>query len=163
MAPMSERYGALIAAPRRRPRRKRSRSPEQVALDEANIELDQGLGLSLRLDTLGDEPALRRPGEVTHPGHERLLRGIAVDAPNEGDVELHESRIELKYVSQAGETGAGIVDGEAHGAAKAGDARPERRVVLDDGVLGDLEDDSVRHVTEKLPRSVPPRRARARH
>ena len=138
-----------------RPRGKRRRSAEEVALNEADIELGQGLGLGLRLDTLGDEPALRGPGEVPHPGHERLLRGIAVDAPDQGDVELHERRIELKDVPQAGEASAGIVDGEAHGAAKPRDAPPERCVVPDDGMLRDLEDEPVRHVTKKLPEVGP--------
>ena len=141
----------VAPAPLGRPRGKRRRLAKAVALDEAEIELGQGLGLGLRLDTLGNEPALRGPGEVPHPGDERLLRGIAVDAADHRDVELHKRRIQLKDVPQAGEASAGIVDGEAHGAAKPGDAPPESRVVPDDGVLRDLEDESVRHVTKKLP------------
>jgi len=130
-------------------------SAEEIPLDEADIELGQCLGLGLRLDAFRDEPTLRGPGEVPHPGHERLLRGIAVDAPDQGDVELHKRRIELKDVPQAREASAGIVDGEAHGAAKSRDAPPERRVVPDDGVLRDLEDESVRHVANKVPEVGP--------
>ena len=87
---------------------------------------------------------------MPHPGHEGLLRGISVDTPDQRDVELHERRIELKDVPQAGEASSSIVDGQAHGSAKPRDAPPERFVVPDDGMLGDLQDESLWHVTNKV-------------
>src|SRR4051812_27607625 len=85
-------------------------SPEEESLAEFDVELAKHLQLSVTLDALGDETAARRPAEVTQAGDQGLAGGVDVEAGDPRPVELHELRLELEDVAEAGESGAGIVD-----------------------------------------------------
>ena len=68
-------------------------------------------------------------------------REVRVDPANEPDVELHERRPELDDVTHVRGSRPGVVDGDADGGPHPADRRPERGVVRDRHVLGDLEDE----------------------
>ena len=75
-------------------------------------------------------------------GHARdhgLPSRIGVDVPDQRDVELHVLRLQLEDVVQPRIARAGVVDGQHGVRPNLGEGGHELRVVLDLGVLGDLE------------------------
>ena len=73
---------------------------------------------------------------------ERTLRGVDVETADELAVELDEVRGEPEDVHQARKARAGIVDRQAHACrAQPVECAREPGIVLDGGVLGELDDD----------------------
>ena len=74
--------------------------------------------------------------------HDQRLPGeVGVHAAHEADVDLHELWPELDKVAEVRDAGTGIVDRQAEARAERHERRPERPVVVDGVVLGDLQDD----------------------
>jgi len=81
---------------------------------------------------LGDQATAGAQGVVLDPGRHRLPQLVAVDPPDQADVELGERRPQLGDMAQAGIPGARVVDGNLH-ASEALDRGPELPVVVDRG------------------------------
>jgi hypothetical protein len=96
-----------------------------------------------------------RPREMEEGDDERLPGEIGIHAAHEADVDLHELWPELDEVIEVRDAGTGIVDREAETRAERHEGRPERRVVLDRVVLGDLEDDRPRSGRQDRAQLVP--------
>src|SRR5207248_7508875 len=74
---------------------------EQVTLQEVATELDDGIALGSRFDSLGDAGDAEVVAEGSHRTDEPLFRWILVDAANQRHVELGELRL---HGGKAGET-----------------------------------------------------------
>jgi len=85
---------------------------------------------------------------VDHPGDERLTGRVAVDAVDDAQIELHVIRTELEDMAQAGESGTGVVDGQADPRPEPLERRAPGRVITDLDVLRELEDDLPTLVSE---------------
>ena len=116
------------------------RPPEQVALGHVDAEHAQHHRLRLVLDALRDQPEAGPQRVVHEPRGERLAQLVGVDPANEADVHLRERRLELEDVAHAGKAGARVVNRTVDVAERI-DREPDRAVVRDRHVLGDLEDD----------------------
>jgi hypothetical protein len=69
---------------------------------------------------------------------------VGVDVPYQLDVELDDVGLKAPDVSQAGEPGAGVVDRELDACSTPfRKCASQRVVVIDPGVLGDLDDHAV--------------------
>lgn len=107
------------------------------------------------LDPLGYQANLALDGVVADPRDERLARRIGSDPAHESDVELYEVRLELEDVPKARVAGARVVDREADAAAERRQAALQRDVVVDDDVLGDLNDDRASKAGEEWLEPTP--------
>ena len=81
------------------------------------------------------------PAKYTSPDTSAWRTVVALDPAHDAEVQLHERRPELEDVAEAGVPRARIVDGESNAAAIGREGTPQPLVVLDPGVLGELEDD----------------------
>ncbi len=78
---------------------------------------------------------------MAHADDQGLAAQVGVDAPDEARVQLHEVRTEIDDVGEVGDAVAGVVDGQPDVVTERANRLQERCVVLDDLVLGRLEDD----------------------
>ena len=75
---------------------------------------------------------------------QRKGRAVVLKLLGDADVELDEARRQLQEVSQAGVSGAGIIDGEdGAGGAQGRHGQGQAGVIQDGGVLGQLDDQPV--------------------
>ena len=74
-------------------------------------------------------------------GDDGLPADILMDAPDQAGIDLEEVGPQLHEVVEIGDPGAGVVDGQSNVGAQAQDRRPQRGVLGDGFVLGDLQDD----------------------
>src|SRR6478609_1642882 len=99
-------------------RPKRPWDAQQESLQVVDADLDQHLALARVLHALGDHGlthVMAKPSQLLH--HSSLLR-VLVDAANDGQVDLHEFRLQLPKSARVALPRAQIVDGdsEAEGA-----------------------------------------------
>ena len=86
--------------------RHRGRPAEQIALAQSDADRSERVALGDRLDAFGDERTARLEREIDETGDEGLSGIVAVDRPDEVDVELHELGLQLDDVAEAREPGA---------------------------------------------------------
>ena len=94
-------------------------------------------------DAFGDDPRLGAEGDVADRTYELLFDRVLVDALEEVAVYLDVVRAQLGPQTQAGITGAEVVDGEMKAvAALSGGGLNHAGDVVDGVLLGDLDDDA---------------------
>ena len=97
-----------------------------------------------RLDALGDDPGPQPWAKSTSDRTSVVQHRVAGDAVDDAPVELDDVRRGQHDVPQRREAGTDVVDRELHAArAQRLEAPPERLVVVDLVVLGELEEDPV--------------------
>ena len=119
-------------------------------LPARHAESSKLLALLRVLDALGHDAGADLGREGDEGGGEGTAFGVPVDAAGQRDVELDDVGVQADDVAKAGKPGAGIVDGQLDAAlAQGSHGRVQRVVVLDGGVLGHLDHDSLgRHPVE---------------
>ena len=75
-----------------------------------------------------------------HADDHGLSGRVVVDVAHERDVQLHELRLQLQDVAQSGVSGARVVYCQSSSVANLVESGHQARIVLDFGMLGDLED-----------------------
>jgi hypothetical protein len=83
------------------------------ALTVWNAERLEGAELGGGFDSFGDDGCADLAGEGDEGRGERSAHRVGVDAAGDGDVEFDDVGLQAEDVSEAGEAGAGVVDGQA--------------------------------------------------
>jgi hypothetical protein len=118
---------------------------EVVALGVRDAQVAQGDQFGFGLDLFRDDGRPHLAGEGDQRGDHGPFPGRDVEVADQRAVDLEQVRFETQDVVQPGEPGADVVDGDAQ--AERGETvqdAPQRRVVLDGRVFGDLDDDPAR-------------------
>ena len=127
------------ASPTRRPR---SGATEEVALDRVDTEQLQGVELGCGLDALADHQAARLERVEDQRADHRPARVVVVDAGDQGAVDLDDVRADRDDVPEGRVAGPRVVDGQPDAVQSQRLAGAEqRRVVVNGGVLGQLDHD----------------------
>jgi hypothetical protein len=116
---------------------------EEVALGVLHADLEQGVEFLGLFHAFGDECGSDLVGEGAHSGGQRLPNRVGMDVGRDRSVELDELRTQAEDVTEARIAGSGIVNGDANSdLSQLSELMVERVVVVHDGVLGDLEDET---------------------
>jgi hypothetical protein len=128
----------------------RGGTTEVVALPEANAETLDGLCFGERLDALGDDEGAGHCGKLNEAGDHGLPGHVEVDTSHEADVDLDNVRPQVDEMSEVGDSGTGVVGRDSHVGAEGTHRDMQRPVIVDDLVLGDLQDDRPRLTGKEL-------------